>query len=80
MNWQAGGSDVRLSDSTVGDWLQLIRSEYLEMPGLQLTKQQAQRLWGLDPATCEGFLSALVEARFLRRTEAQGYVRVDSDQ
>ena len=28
--------------------LRQVRSEYLEMPGLRLTRRQAQRLWGLD--------------------------------
>ena len=25
-----------------------VRAEFLEMPGLKLTVQQAQRLWGVD--------------------------------
>ena len=40
--------------------LQRIRAEYLEMPGLNLTAAQAQRLWGLDGATCDMVLAALV--------------------
>src|SRR5688572_20900769 len=32
--------------------LHRIFSEYLEMPGLRLTRRQAQRLWGLDEETC----------------------------
>jgi len=56
-------------------WLALIQSEYLESPGLSLTKAQAQRLWGLDPVTCEALMAALEEAKFLRRTEANRYVR-----
>jgi hypothetical protein len=28
-------------------WLQIVRGESQEIPGLQLTKPQAQRLWGL---------------------------------
>jgi hypothetical protein len=43
----------------VRDWLQIIQGEYLEMPGLQLTKPQVQRLWGLDPATCDALLDTL---------------------
>ncbi len=65
------------ADATISDWLQLIKAEYLEMPGLHLTKPQVQRLWGLDPLTCEGLIDALVDARFLRRTRADAYVRAD---
>jgi hypothetical protein len=54
--------------------LQVIRSEYLEMPGLHLTKAQFRRLWGIDEATCEGVLDVLVSSRFLQRTPRDGYV------
>ena len=45
--------------------LRRIRGEFLEMPGLQLTSRQAQRLWGLDEGACTQLLSALLEAGFL---------------
>lgn len=51
-----------------------IRAEYEEMPGLCLTRPQAQRLWGLDHEICETVLQALVEVGYLRKT-ASGYVR-----
>ena len=50
-------------------------SEYLEMPGLRLTRKQAQRLWGLDEATCAYLLEFLVENAFLQRSGADSYVR-----
>ena len=62
---------------TSWNWVQLIRSEYLAMPGLSLTRAQAQRLWGLDPETCETLLDQMVLARFLRRTPNARYVRND---
>jgi len=46
-----------------------VRAEYLEMPGLCLTLEQAQRLWSVDRRTCEALLRLLADARFLRRTE-----------
>ena len=58
----------------VTDWLRLIRAEYLEMPGLHLTKPQVQRLWGLEPHTCGALLDALVAAEFLKKTHRQAYV------
>jgi hypothetical protein len=61
----------------VTEWIQLVRSEYLESPGLQLTNGQVQRLWGLDPSTCEAILEALEQALFLKRTNANRYVRAN---
>jgi hypothetical protein len=46
-----------------------VRAEFLEMPGLCLTIDQAQRLWGLEPRTCEALLKSLIDSRFLRRTD-----------
>jgi hypothetical protein len=66
-----------ISDTAINDWLQLIRAEYLEIPGLRLTKAQVERLWGLDSITSEALLAALVDVRFLRRTVHDAYVRAD---
>jgi DNA-binding IclR family transcriptional regulator len=65
------------TDVTSSDWLEIIRAEYLEIPGLNLTKPQIQRLWGLDAPTCDALLDSLVEGGFLRRTSSNVYVRVD---
>ena len=54
--------------------LDIVRGEYLEMPGLRLTKQQAQRLWALDRATCDELLATLVGVQFLRRTHGGEYM------
>jgi hypothetical protein len=56
-------------------YVMLIQAEYTEMPGLQLTKRQVQRLWGLDEMTCEASLRALENLRFLRRTATNLYAR-----
>ena len=66
-----------LSTDTHTDWLQLIRAEYLEIPGLSLTKRQVQRLWGLDHVTTEAVLAALVDVKFLRYTRQKTFVRAD---
>ena len=58
----------------VPDWLQLVQAEYLEMPGLQLTRLQIQRLWGLEPGTCDLLIEELVASHFLRRTPRDVYV------
>jgi hypothetical protein len=49
----------------VGDVVQMIKAEYLEMPGLCLTLPQAQRLWDLDRDICAAALGRLVEIGFL---------------
>ena len=54
--------------------LRRARAEYLEMPGLRLTRAQAQRLWGLDLRTCEQLLDALTESRFLAQTRDGSFV------
>ena len=59
------------------DWVELIRAEYLEMPGLALTTPQASRLWGLAPDTCDVLLDEMVHAKFLRKTPQNQYVRSD---
>jgi hypothetical protein len=67
-------AEATFVDATVTEWLQFIQTEYLEMPGLSLTRAQAQRLWGLDEPMCQDLLDALVAARFLRQTPRRTYV------
>ncbi len=52
-----------------------IRCEYLEMPGLRLTVDQARRLCGVDAETCARILDALVDAGFLSRGRDSRYSR-----
>jgi hypothetical protein len=66
------------AQTTVADWLQIIRGEFAEVPGLHLTKKQFQRLWGLDGETCDTLLDVLVGSKFLRQTSDEGYVRAGS--
>jgi hypothetical protein len=58
----------------VSEWLQRIRAEYQEMPGLSLNKEQMQRMWGLDAFVCEALVDALVAAQVLKRTATGAYV------
>jgi hypothetical protein len=71
-------AEMIAAQTTVGDWLQLIRAEYLEMPGLCLTHDQARRLWGLDDITCNALLASLVDGGFLRVTASGLFVRADT--
>jgi hypothetical protein len=54
-----------------------IKAEYRELPGLQLTPWQAQRLWGLDKVQCDAILEVLVETSFLRKTKNGAYAVAD---
>jgi Fic family protein len=54
-----------------------IRGEFLEMPGLHLTLEQAARLWHMDAATCAVALRRLVAERFLVRTRSGAYKRAE---
>jgi hypothetical protein len=47
------------------------------MPGLRLTEPQARRLWGLDEASCQALLQALVDTRFLFKTRDGAFMRVE---
>ena len=53
-----------------------LRAEYLEMPGLRLTLEQAQRLCGLERALCQAALDALVADKFLCVKSGGAYARL----
>ena len=69
---QSGSANAALVLSPAAE---RVRTEYRDMPGLSLTERQAQRLLGLEPATCQAVLEALLTAGFLRQTDHGRYVR-----
>ena len=56
--------------------LRRICAEYVEMPGLRLSRKQAQRLWGLDEEACGQILEFLVKTGFLRLAAPDTYGRL----
>ena len=52
-----------------------VRSEFLEMPGMELTMAQAIRLWNLGADDCRHVLDSLVDAGFLRWTPRRTVIR-----
>jgi hypothetical protein len=64
---------------TIQEVVRRIRGEFLEMPGLRLTPEQARRLWRLDETSCDAVLGALVDARFLAKTRDGAFVKQDSN-
>jgi len=56
--------------------LQRICAECLEMPGLRLSRKQAQRLWGLEEEACGQILEFLLKTAFLKLAARDTYGRV----
>jgi hypothetical protein len=73
----APGANVTEREAELNAWLEIIKGEYKEMPGLQLTKWQVQRLWGLDASAVDTVLATLQAADFLRVTSRGCYVLAD---
>jgi hypothetical protein len=55
------------------DLVNRVRGEFLEMPGMRLTFDQAVRLWALDARTCEAVLDRLISVGYLARDDRGHY-------
>jgi hypothetical protein len=55
-----------------------IRGEFLEMPGLKLSLQQACRLWNLSASACGEALDALRAEGFLYQTPSGAFIAFPS--
>ncbi|MCL4846073.1 MAG: hypothetical protein KJ066_06050 [Acidobacteria bacterium] len=64
-------------DSRIESLVRRVRSEYREMPGLQLTPLQFCRLFGMSPAESEDVIACLIADHFLLRTSHGGYGRAE---
>jgi hypothetical protein len=64
-----------MDSNRIQNALTRIRMEYLEMPDLKLTVQQARRLFALPVELCDPALDALVLAGFLSRTPDGAFLR-----
>ena len=51
-----------------------MRAEYLAMPGLKLTPEQARRLWSADADSCNAAFEILLAEGLLHRTGTGKYV------
>ena len=71
-------SPVARADSKLESLVRRVRSEYREMPGLQLTPLQFCRLFGLSRAESEDVIAFLIEDHFLHRTSHGVYGRAES--
>jgi len=68
---------VQTKASNIGAALMRIENDYLEMPDLELTVEEAAKLWNMDPLKCLTLLEVLVDGGFLARSDAGGYMRAD---
>jgi hypothetical protein len=59
-----------------GELVLRIRGEFMEMPGLRLTLEQAQKMWALDATTCAALIAALVDTGFLFKTRDGAFMRL----
>lgn len=64
-----------VGESQLHDWSQIVRGEYEESPGLQLTRPEFEASWGFDAGTADALLRALVAAGILEQTPRGAYVR-----
>jgi len=76
-SWPRESAARVAAEPALADWAQIKRSEYLEIPGLSLTRKQVERLWGLDSMTSDALLGALTDIKFLKQTPAGTFVRAD---
>lgn len=65
----------RRESRTRDEVVRRVRREFDEMPGLQLTLAQAERLFGLREDVCRRVLTALVADGVLRQTPASRFAR-----
>jgi hypothetical protein len=66
-------------EENVVTWVERVRAEYMEMPGLALTRWQMRRLWRLDALLCDAIVDALVQSGFLWRRANNTYARCSND-
>jgi hypothetical protein len=64
-----------VAPANLDKWIRLVQAEYLESPGLRLTRAQVRRFWNLDDETCDAVLDELEASGFLRRLQSDQYVR-----
>lgn len=66
---------ARRMDQEIWQLLIRIKAEYLEMPGLHLTRAQMKRLCGLTDAACDAVINTLMDQHFLTRAADGAFVQ-----
>ena len=66
-----------LEETDVLSLVARIECEYREMPGLQLTEAQMQRMWRLDGDMCQIVITVLVRQGIVVKTSRNAYARAE---
>ena len=64
-----------VADKAVAEWTKRIRAEYMEMPGLSLTRAQMRRLWPIDAPLIDAVVDGLLVSGFLECRPGYTYAR-----
>jgi hypothetical protein len=67
--------ELESQSSSIRHLTRRVQAEYAEMPGLNVTLEQAERLLNIDRPTCAVVFTTLIEQGVLRRTAQGTYVR-----
>jgi hypothetical protein len=59
----------------VDEAIELIRTEYAQMPGLSMTSRQVRRVWSLSNEVCQEALNSLTRSGFLTENRDSSYVK-----
>ncbi len=70
---------MRVASLTDSDLVARVRMEFVEMPGMRLTRPQARRLWNLQPSACDEVLDTLVDEGFLKQASDGAFLRHGGD-
>jgi hypothetical protein len=62
----------------IKDAINRVKGVFLEVPGSRLTVDDAARLSGIEPATCQAVLRALEDTGFLGKRPGGVFVRRES--
>ena len=66
---------MTVSCGQLGDLVLRMQDDFLEIPGLTLTLEEAERRFGLDAVTCDAVLATLAQAKVLTRSGDRAYRR-----
>jgi hypothetical protein len=66
-----------VTDRPGNESIERIRAEYLEMPGLCLTRRQMQRLCLLDANVCDAAVEQLLISGFLKCRADNTFIRAE---
>jgi hypothetical protein len=64
-----------LSATAIASLIQRLQEVFLDVPEFSMTPEQAQRLFRIDPATCQALFDVLLESAVVTRTPDGSFVR-----